>query len=243
MGKLLTDQAPVPGTSLQYSFTRPENLGATEYTLATIVVDVTGSVIPFSKELLEAVKSVVRACKKSPRADNLLIRFVTFNTSIMEIHGFVPLSSINEDDYEELVCGSMTALYDASHECISATLAYAKTLIDMDFDVNGVTFTITDGFDNASKITPGEIRKLVQSARHNEQIESLLTVLIGVNCVNQDYLDCLNRFRAEADLSQFVDIGKATIGNLAKLANFVSQSISSVSQTVGTGGPSAPLSF
>jgi uncharacterized protein YegL len=239
-----TDTALVPGTSMQFSFTRPNDLEATEYTLATIVVDVTGSVHGFSKELLEAVKSIVRACRKSPRADNLLIRLVTFSTKITEIHGFIPLSSVNEDDYEELTCDGLTALYDATYECIGATLVYAKTLVDMDFDVNGITFVITDGYDNASKqSSPNSVRTLVESARSKEDIESLITVLIGINSGDASYYAHLQNFKDEAQLNQFVDAGEATPGKLAKLAQFVSQSISSQSKALGTGGPSVPLTF
>lgn len=241
-----TDTALVPGTSMQFSFTRPENLGATEYTLVTIVVDVTGSVEHFSKELLETVKSIVKACKpeKCSRSDYLLIRLVTFNTRIIEIHGFVPVSSINEDDYEELDCSGLTALYDATYECIGATLVYAKTLIKKEFDVNGITFIVTDGYDNASRQSnPGSIKKLIEYAKSNEEIESLLTVLIGINSGEASYFEQLQLFKDEANLNQFVDAGKATPQKLAKLVQFMSQSISSQSKALGTGGPSQPLNF
>jgi hypothetical protein len=57
--------------SFQFSAIRPEDLGATEYTLVTIVVDITGSIADFADELLKSVKAIIEACKKSPRAENL----------------------------------------------------------------------------------------------------------------------------------------------------------------------------
>ena len=53
----------------------------------------------------------------------------------------------------------------------------------------------------------------------------------------------LEKFKNDAKLSQFVDIGNATEGKLAKLANFVSESVSSQSQALGTGAPSQTLNF
>lgn len=88
-----------PG-NFTFSAIRIEDLGATEYTLVTIVCDVTGSVRNFADELLKMVKTVVKACKKNARAENLLLRYVLFNNNIMEVHGFLPVTSINEDDYE-----------------------------------------------------------------------------------------------------------------------------------------------
>ena len=78
-----------PGT-FQFSAVRIENLGATEYTLATIVCDISGSVMRFADELLNCIKAIVEACQKSPRAENLLLRLLLFNDDLVEIHSKVP---------------------------------------------------------------------------------------------------------------------------------------------------------
>ena len=51
-----------PG-NFSFSAVRIENLGATEYTLGTLVIDITGSVANFADELLEMLKKIVDACK------------------------------------------------------------------------------------------------------------------------------------------------------------------------------------
>ena len=231
----------VGGGAFNFSATKPSVLGATEYTLVTITVDVSGSVSSFATELLDAVKGVVDACQKSPRADNLLLRLVSFNTDVMEVHGFVPLKDIKSSDYQALQCGGVTSLFDAVFESIGATLSYGKKLIDQDFDVNACNFIITDGFDNHSAETPRTIKSLVDKAVTGEELESILTVLVGIN-VNE-CKDKLEDFKDEANLTQFVDVGDATAQRLAKLANFVSRSISSQSQSLGTGGASQQLTF
>jgi hypothetical protein len=231
----------VGGGAFNFSATKPEVLGATEYTLCSIIVDISGSVSPFSNELLEVVKSVVEACQKSPRADNLLLRLVSFNDSVMEVHGFVPISSINPSDYQALQCGGMTALFDATYEGIGATLSYGQKLVDQDFDVNGIIFCIGDGWDNSSTMSPRAIKDLVDKAVIGEEIESLLTILVGINissCKAE-----LEDFKNEANLTEFLDVGDATPQRLAKLAQFVSKSISSQSASLGTGGASQILTF
>ena len=235
-----------PGT-FQFSAVRIEDLGATEYTLVTIVVDKSGSVIRFADELLECIKSIVGACQKSPRAENLLIRILHFNDDIVEIHGFLNLADIDVNSYDPIRPDSMTALYDASYDAIGATLEYSKRLVDQDFDCNGAVYIVTDGMDNRSSMTPLSIKEKIEDAMSKEEIESLVTILVALQDPNMRMQDevkaSLEKFQKDANLSQFVDIGDATPGKLAKLANFVSESVSSQSQALGTGAPSQTLNF
>jgi len=240
-----TETFKIPGAgSFQFSAIRPEDLGATEYTLVTIVVDITGSVEDYAADLLNAVKSIVEACKKSPRAENLLIRLVAFNNhnNIQELHGFKLLNLIDPAKYVLPECEGMTALLDTSYESIAATMAYSKSLIDQDFGCNGCIYIITDGADNDSRVaTMNLIKNKLKDSTKSEIIESLITVLVGINTSNcRTYLE---KFKNDANLTQFVDVGDATPQRLAKLANFVSRSISSTSQALGSKAASQQLVF
>jgi len=236
---------PGPGT-FQFSAVRPENLGAAEYTLVTIVVDETSSVSAFAGDLLKTVRSIVEACRKSPRADNLMIRLMSFNDRQTEIHGFKPLSQIDEKDYKAFRPSGMTALYDATYAAVSATLVYAKLLTDQDFEVNGAIYVITDGMDNMSGTTPDMIADKIARAEKDDDIESMITVLVGLQSPgsnNSDVAKYLQVFQQDAKLTRYVDVGDATSQKLAKLAQFVSHSISSQSQALGSGAASQPLTF
>jgi uncharacterized protein YegL len=231
-----------PG-NFQFSAVRVENLGATEYTLVTVVVDTTGSVYEFKDELSETIKSIVTACQSSPRQDNLLIRVVTFDYDVDELHGFKELSTINVDGYNDLNIGGMTALYDATGTCIDATTAYAHDLVDQDFDVNSIIFIITDGVDNASKFhTPNSICSSLKQVRRDEEISDMTTILIGLTDNNDQIKTLLENFATEADLTDFIDVGEANASTLARVASFVSKSISSQSQSLA-GGVSVPVTF
>ena len=243
--KEMQTQAIAEG-AFEFSGARPETLtGASEYTLTTIVCDITGSVIGFEDILLKAIKDSVSLCKRSAAADNLLVRYVNFAERVEEVHGFQLLRSFDpQRDYSNLRCGGNTALFDAVYESITATNAYAKTLTDKDFTVNGVIFIPTDGDDNASRIAkqPSDIKDAVIQAMRDEYLESLVIILIGVNAKRcSKYLD---RFHQEAGLTQFVNIEDFQDDSTgARLAGFISKSTSSQSQALGTGGPSQSLSF
>lgn len=227
--------------NFQFSGVRTEHLGATEYTVVTIAVDETGSTYGFEGDLRNSLITAVEACKKSPRSDNLLLRVIKFSTSfsngIEEIHGFKPLSEVEpKKDYPKFNPGGMTPLYDAVFSAVGATNEYAKQLMDDDFLANGIVFIITDGYDNTSVTTKKMIYEEIQKSVKGEHIESLVTVLIGINA--GEYKTELESFKREANIDKYIDAGEATKGKLAKLAEFVSQSVSSQSQSLGTGGAS-----
>lgn len=241
--KLFDDADMTTGSVKGFGFSaiRPETLGASEYTLVTLALDKTGSVSGFSNEMFAIKKAVVAACRKSPRSDYLLLRVVEFNTSVDEVHGFKPLNDIDETLYTVPVCQGGTALVDAAFSAVSASNAYAKTLTDQDYLVNAIVVIGTDGDDNASRMRATDIRAELTRALTGEHLESLRSILVGVNATQ--YRRELEGFQTAAGIDQYVDVADATPQHLAKLADFVSRSISAQSQSLGTGGPSQALVF
>ncbi len=240
-----TDEYSFGGSSnFKFSGVRTEHLTASEYTLVNIGVDVTGSTGGFSQELRNCLIAAVQSCKKSPRSDNLLLRVYLFSSiyagGIHEIHGFKPLAEIDPNDYPQLDSNGMTPLYDAAYSAVGSINSYAKALYDDEFMSNAISFIITDGADNDSAMGPMAVRKEVESALTAEFLESHIIVLIGINVAQ--YRAQLEHFQKEAKLDKFIDAGDATPSKLAKLAEFVSQSVSSQSQSLGTGGPSQAIS-
>jgi len=229
--------------AFQFSGARPDSLTAVEYTLATIVIDITGSVDRFSKQLLQALKTAIEACRKAPRADNLLVRVTTFNSyvGVQEVHGFIPLQQIDPANYKDFNPNGMTNLFDAVYEAVEATNRYAKVLTEQDFQVNACIYIVTDGDNNASTRTTTQIKDAIARVKTDEVMESLHAALIGIN--DASFKNVLENFAMAIGLNQYVSVDDATPGKLARLAQFVSKSISSQSQALGTGGPSQNLTF
>ena len=232
------------GSNYKFSATKVDALGASEYTLATLVVDESGSVAPYKADLEKAMLIAKKACEKSPRAENLLMRATSFASGLREIHGFKLLKSINDADYKDcLQLGGSTALNHATHEAIEATLAYAKTLADQEFLTNAIVIIVTDGDNNVNNVDVTEVAKAIQKGVQSEKVlESMTVVLVGITG-DASVIQILNKWQKDVGITQFVDVGSATPGKLAKLAAFVSQSISSTSAALGTGQGSKPISF
>jgi uncharacterized protein YegL len=229
------------GNNFKFSAIKTEHLGASEYTLVNIGVDITGSVSGFEKELKQCLIAAVESCRKSPRADNLLLRAFVFHSSLPnngmeEIHGFKPLSEIDSNDYQDFQTGGATNLYDAAYAMVGTSHEYAKQLTKDDFPNNIINIIITDGEDNRSTMSRAAVKKAIDDLMKSEDTESCVNILVGVNDTNcQSYLDL---FKNEAGFGIYIPTGDVTPAKLAKLANFISQSISSQSQSLGTGGPS-----
>ena len=243
MPKLANTQNQIAGTKFTYQAARIGDLGATEYTLVTVAVDLSGSVAGFERELRDMLSAVVDACRKSPRSDNLLLRVELFSGSyrgVHELHGFTPLAQIDPQSYPDFRPGGLTPLYDATFSAVGATVDYGGDLSANDFLANGIVFIITDGDDNESTATPAMIRGQIEKARQEDKLESLVTILVGINAAQ--YRSYHDQFVRETGIDGYRDAQDATPQNLAKLARFVSQSVSSQSQALGTGGPSQNIS-
>lgn len=221
---------------------------ASQFTLATIVVDDTGSVSGF-KDLIEAaLKESVRSLQLSPRADNMLVRVTTFsscsNKGVHEIHGFKLLSEINTDDYNGILsCGGMTPLRDATIDGLDSIRHYAQSCGNNNFETNGILIVLTDGDDNASKLGIGAVASAKSSCVTEEALESILSILVGINVQNTGLAYYLEGYKNDGKFDQFVKLEDASQKTLARLGGFISKSISSSSQALGTGGASAPVNF
>lgn len=238
------DHINLPNSHYGYSATRLEELGATEYTIATIVADVSGSTSAFTFHMESAITRIVQACKFSPRADNLLLRLIAFHDSLSEIHGFKLLENCHLADYGGCLSpGGSTALYDATQNAVASTTNYAQKLAAGDFAANAILFVITDGMDNVSKTSASLVKAAFAEAIRSEALESIVSVLIGVNVNDAEVSRYLRKFHVEGGFTQYVELDNADAKTLARLAEFVSKSISSQSQALGTGGASQPLVF
>lgn len=220
------------------------DLEASEYTLVTLACDTSPSVEQFKPAMEKCLKEILKACRLSPRADNLMQRLLIFHHSLNELHGFTELRNLNPADLDGcLTLGRATALYDATVNAIEALATYGDTLKGHDYDANGILIVLTDGLNNNSTNTPRQAKEALEKIRRDESLESLITILVGVNITEPFVSQELKKFKDEVGFTQYVELDNADDRTLAKLAQFVSKSVSSQSHSLGSGGPSQTLAF
>ena len=253
MAKLITlaagtglTEAHAPTQAVAFSAIRMEKLDASEYTLNTLVIDVTGSLSGFESAIYQMLETVIDGCKKHPRADYLMLRIIAFSTTygVHEIAGFTPIHQLNLADLQVLKsmpCSGMTNLYDAVYNGIAATRIFAQKLADSDYSVNALITVATDGGDNDSTLRVTEVADALRKLTTEEVCESTLSILIGLN--SQNCARDLTTFHKDVNFTQYEPLDNLTPHSFAKLAQFISRSISAQSQALGTQQASAPLTL
>ena len=231
--------------AFQFSAAKLDELESAEYTLVTLVIDVSWSLNAFERELVQLARMCVQAAKNDANSERIMYRILTFSTEVKEVHGFKPVDDMNPDDIDFQV-ESSTALYDATQDAAESLLGYGTALAQNDFSVNGSAFVLTDGMDNVSKnATPksngSAFTKIRMTKDSAEGLESMLAILVGMNTSNcRDYL---STYSTQAGFDRFIDSGDLDDATIKQIGGFVSQSVSSQSQAIGTGGPSQIASF
>lgn len=220
---------------------------AMEQTLYTNLVDESGSTRGFRPEMEKCSKEIVKSLSRSPRADNLLFRYVHFSTGKREIHGFKPLRQCNVGDYDGVFdpqISGQTDLFDSTLEVSEVTRAYAENLVKERYLANAIITVTTDGCDYpGSTHGPADVRRSFEEMINGEMLESLVTILIGVNIQTDSVRRELEEFKEKAGFTQFICVEDATEKTLASIAEFISNSVSSQSQALGSGGASQSLTF
>jgi hypothetical protein len=232
------------GSGFHFSGIDIKGLGASEYTLMGIACDTSSSVTDFAQEIEGCLISSIDSCQKSPRADNLLARLLTFASRVTEEHGFRPLMDCHLANYKGCIKpGGTTSLYDAATDLVDSLAAYGDQLSKQDYTANGIVIIITDGMDVGSTKTVKSVKEAVARAKKKESLESIRTILIGVNVTDPEVSRFLVAFKDDAGFDQYVEAKDASPKTLAKLAGFISKSVSSQSKSLGTGSASQPITF
>lgn len=233
----------IPGSQYGYTGMAIDTLASFENTIAQGLLDESGSTNSFAKQMEDAVKFIIRSLRNSPRADNLIYRQCHFATNYREHHGFLPLSQINESMYDGCyIPGGITTLYDSTDRMLKEVKDYGKKQAEQKYSCNGICYMLTDGRDYGSVYGQNDVKSTLMNVNSDESLESLITILIGVNEDSGIQRD-LEAYAKFVGFTQYIPLGKADVKTLNKLGNFLSQSISSQSQALGTGGPSQSLTF
>lgn len=232
------------GSGFQFSAISADEMGASEYTLVSMAADKSSSVFNFAKEIEGCLVTSLQGCMSSPRVDNLLVRLMTFNNNLDEIHGYKHLADCPISDYNGIIKpGGTTSLYDACVSTIDSVATLGKQMLKDRYTVNGLSVIITDGEDVGSTQTVKGVADAIERTRQSECLESIVNILIGVN-VNEPRLSgFLKNLKVDGKFDQYIEAKDATPKTFARIAGFISKSISSQSQAIQTGKASLPITY
>ena len=236
-------QFTIPGGNYQYTGVPINDITSLENTLVTGLLDESGSTRAFASEMEKGVKEIVKALRRSPRADNLMYRHCHFSTGFREVHGYQTLNQIDLTKYDGCyICGGQTHYFDNTDRVLKEMIDYAEKQSAAKYLCNGYLFMITDGMDYGSSLKLPDLKKSLARGITSEALESLNTLLIGVN--NDDKVqEGLKNVAKECGFTQYLPLTDTDEKTIAKLCGFISKSIQAQSQALGSGGPSKSLTF
>ena len=220
--------------------------GNDRYTLACVTIDCSSSTFNFTDSMKQCIEYVIEACKDNKIKNNVLLRIAKFNSyGIEELIGYTqPEKIVVSDILSHIYSGGSTPLFDATVESVESASAYAKKLANSYYTSNSVVFIITDGEENTSQIvkTGDGVHNKLDKVKKEESLESIKMILIGL-CDGSDINNYLQSYKDQVGIDDYVNANVADAKTFKKLGNFISQSISSTNQALGSGAPSQSLTF
>ena len=236
-----------------FSMTGIQNLKETSYTLVLLLLDLTGSVSGEEDEIKRMLKQIIADGKRAGYGKRVLIACYAFNTQIgvKELFGFDVPNAIDISGLHIDTTGG-TNLIDAVATGQDALEKAANELVGADFITNLLFIGTTDGEDNSSRMTVQMLADKFNAARKNESFDSFKAILIGLRTGQQaqdsrysgkTVDQVLSELTADAAFDQYESAKQVKDGTYGKIGGFISQSISSSSQSLGSGSPSANVNF
>lgn len=204
-----------------------ETLGGDKAFLFVPVLDMTGSMSNFRRDVIEAYNKMLAALKGSKQADAILMSSWTFNVRSYLLHGYTPLEFVPPLDEHTYRPDDQTALYDAVLDAITGVVAYGQALRNQGARTKITLVVFTDGYDNASRNSASRARKVVEDLLALEMYTFALVGFGGsfAHQVAQD-IGFPNVLEADADAS-----------SIRHTLELVSNSVIRASQTIITVTP------
>ena len=137
-----------------------DQLTTNEVTLAMNIIDMSGSMAPHAKSLIQAYnQDYLAAMLGSTAADDILISTILFNRNIQLLHGYVPLSNAPSLTPQLYTPDNTTALYDAVAAGLTNMVLYTQQLRQSGVMVRCLVIVYSDGADNASSQHAQDVRR------------------------------------------------------------------------------------
>lgn len=142
-------------------------LDATEVTLVSVLLDMSGSMSPHRRAVGEAWDLLVRSLSGAKSAASILVSAFAFGDAVEVLSGPRPVADHAPlgGAYRPSGC---TALHDACLAAMTGLVAYGQALAEGGVPSKRVLFVLSDGEDNASRASAADVRRVAEALRKDE---------------------------------------------------------------------------
>lgn len=153
--------AGAAGTSIQ-------DLMGDDVTLYVRVIDRSSSMSRFRSVVVEAANDQLDALVGSKAPDSILMSSFLFNTTSTLLHSYLALDKALRLDNNSYDPEGSTALYDAVMDAITSAVSYTQQLRDAGIRVRIVVVIVSDGEDNVSNHSAGQVKSVIEDLIRQE---------------------------------------------------------------------------
>jgi hypothetical protein len=243
----------VPQTGFQFTAPPLAVFEEQKYTVVGITTDQSGSIYGVRGDLFAMNEAIDRDLKAGAGKHTIIVRRTAFTdnfpNNVREQHGFLPALAVDPTNHFPVVNSygeyGGTPLADGVMETILAAKEQAMQLINIQGVplVNLALAFLTDGGETGSRFKPADIKAAIEQILAEGEIESIVTILVGVDCSENTTegkrtRQKLETFQQQAGLTKFIPFDEMTPGAFGQVARVISQTFTSTSQALGSGGPS-----
>jgi len=239
----------VPQTGFRFTAPPLAVFEEQRYTIVGVTTDQSGSIYKVRGDLFTMNEQIDTDLKAGAGKHTIIVRRTAFTShfpnNVREQHGFLPALAVDPNTHFPIVNShgeyGGTPLADGVMETILAAKEQAMQLITVQGVplVNLALAFLTDGGETGSRYTPSDIKAAIEQILAEGEIESIVTILVGVDCpVGHLNRQRLEDFQQAAGLSKFIPFEDMTPGAFGQVARVISQTFTSSSQALGSGGPS-----
>lgn len=203
-----------------------DDLGASDATLVSVVLDMSGSMEPHRKDVIDAYNAMIRSLSGAKAATSILVSTWAFEDKARLLSSFEAVESKPRLTQAVYAPSGTTALYDAVLGAMTGLVAYGQRLWDEGVPTRRVLFVLSDGEDNASKATASAVRTAA-AALARQEAYTLAYAGFGASDL-----------AAQAAAIGFPNVvtASATDSDIRRVFRQVSQSVIRVSQGATVGG-------
>jgi hypothetical protein len=128
-----------------------DDLDAADATIVSVVIDMSGSMAPHKKAVIDAYNSMQRALSDARAASAILTTTWFFSDAPRLLSGFEPVAKKTPLSSAVYRPDGGTALHDAILGAMTGLVSYGQALWDSGVPSKRILFVLSDGDDNASK--------------------------------------------------------------------------------------------
>lgn len=228
------DMVQYSGSTYTYSARSTQSLSENEYTLVTIAVESSNSTRDIKEKIEHWISSIASIDEKR---DRILLRVVTFNSRVEEVHGFKLLSDTSANEYVDCIAVSgSSVLVDALVNSYFATTDFAKRINpDEDISVNGLVIALSDGSDFGSTFGIQHLRQAYKQVVGTSFLDSFASILNSIAVTDNLVSDTvLPQVQAEGCVTLYVDTPGHDDSSFQQSFEFVKKVILDTSKSLGS---------